>query len=124
MHDPTEGGLATALHELSSASGLGVEVDLMSVHVFPETAAICATLGLDPLGLIASGALLAVVAAPDVDTAIAAVEREGVRAARIGSMLDPDGGAWFAGTPRRPLPEFPVDEIARYFSSQPVRSEA
>ena len=33
MHDPTEGGLATALHELASASGLGIAVEEGSIPV-------------------------------------------------------------------------------------------
>ena len=57
LHDPTEGGLASAIAELSAASGLGIEIDEQSIPIYEETAAICAALDLDPLGLIASGAL-------------------------------------------------------------------
>jgi len=63
LHDPTEGGLATALAELAAASGAGVHLDApVSLSILPETRAVCAALGLDPLGLLASGALLVAVA--------------------------------------------------------------
>ena len=58
MHDPTEGGLSSGLHELAEAAGVGVEVEAEAVPFYPETLAICAALGLDPWGVIASGSLL------------------------------------------------------------------
>ncbi|MFQ5692587.1 MAG: AIR synthase related protein, partial [Nitrospinota bacterium] len=56
MHDPTEGGITTALVELATASGLGLEVYPDRIPVLEETHAVCDCLDLDPLGLIASGA--------------------------------------------------------------------
>jgi len=61
MHDPTEGGLATAIHELAGASECGAEIVLDSVPILPETRLICDHLGLDPMGLLSSGALLVAV---------------------------------------------------------------
>ena len=119
MHDPTEGGLASAVVELSAASGLGIEIDDAAIPIYPETAAICATLGLDPLGLIASGALLAVVADRDIDLALDAVRGAGVDAARIGTMTQPGGGSWLVRDGQRePVPAFTVDEIARFFATK------
>jgi hydrogenase maturation factor len=37
MHDATEGGVIAAVFELSSASGLGAELDLTAISVSPET---------------------------------------------------------------------------------------
>ena len=65
MHDPTEGGLATGLRELAEASGLGMRVEMEKIAVFPETEVLCGKLRLDPLGLLASGALLIVTAEED-----------------------------------------------------------
>jgi hydrogenase maturation factor len=117
MHDPTEGGLATAVAELAAASGLGLELALDRVNVYPETQAICDALDLDPLGLIASGALLAVVAPEDVDRAIAATRAAGIPCARIGTMLDSSSASRVVqdGT-CGPLPTFEVDELARFFA--------
>jgi hydrogenase maturation factor len=58
MHDPTEGGLLAALWELSDASGQSILIDTGKIPV-PEIAGmLCRTFGINPLGAIASGALL------------------------------------------------------------------
>ena len=56
LHDPTEGGLATGVRELALAAGCGATIDRDAVPVLPETAAVAEALGLDPLGMLASGA--------------------------------------------------------------------
>ncbi|MEX1158665.1 MAG: AIR synthase related protein [Thermomicrobiales bacterium] len=117
FHDPTEGGLASAIAELSVATGLGIEIDEASILIYPETSAICATLGLDPLGLIASGALLAVVAGPDDARAVAAVKQAGIAVARIGTMTSETGCWMIRANGRTPLPTFAVDELARFMAS-------
>lgn len=116
MHDPTEGGLATALAELAAGAACGLSVDLDVVPILPETAAVCEALGLDPLGLLASGALLAVVAPADVVTALAALRDADIPAAAIGRLAEPAqgvrmqvDGAWHE------MPAFPRDELARFF---------
>lgn len=118
LHDPTEGGLASAVSELSAASGLGIEINYASIPIYPETAAICVALDLDPLGLIASGALLAVVAVTDTELALAALLDAGLNAARIGTMTESGlGCTLIRGDSRDPMPTFAVDEIARFFAS-------
>ncbi|MEZ4634571.1 MAG: AIR synthase-related protein [Caldilineaceae bacterium] len=66
MHDPTEGGVATGLLELAIASGNGLEVDLDAIPIPAIAAELCAVYGLDPLGTIASGALIATAAPHNV----------------------------------------------------------
>lgn len=58
MHDCTEGGVLGAVFEMSRASGLGFELEEGRVPVAPETRRLCRKLGIDPLRLIGSGALL------------------------------------------------------------------
>ena len=58
MHDPTEGGLATGFWELAQASGVDLEIEAAVIPILPEGRALCQHFGLDPLGAIASGALL------------------------------------------------------------------
>ena len=120
MHDPTEGGLATALHELGEATGCGLRVERETIGVFPETRAICDALALDPLGLLASGALLIAVAENDCARVIVSIEKSGVDARRIGSLVDASEGAIMSvnGEPGR-LPAFDRDEVARFLSGQP-----
>ncbi len=58
MHDPTEGGVLNGIHEMADAAGLGARVFEEKITVEPETAKICRFYEVDPLQLIASGALL------------------------------------------------------------------
>lgn len=115
MHDPTEGGLATALREIAEASHVGVRVDAARVPVLPETRAICTALRLDPLGLLASGCLLATVAPEDEGAATTALAIAGIDAAIIGETTPPEQGlALTLGGEVCPLPMFARDELARY----------
>jgi hydrogenase maturation factor len=117
MHDPTEGGLATGLHELAEAAGVGLAIDEAAVPTLPETAVLCEQLGLDPLGLIASGALLLAVAPADAPAIVAALEAEGIGGTYIGRVVERHRGTTLhRGATERPLPHFDRDEIAQLFA--------
>lgn len=118
MHDPTEGGLATALREISHSARCGLSVDLDMVHIYPETVELCRHLEIDPLGLIASGALLATIPAECAESTVAHMLQAGIPCNVIGTFTEgPEGvNATRNGSPAS-LPEFAVDEIARYFAS-------
>jgi hydrogenase expression/formation protein HypE len=116
MHDPTEGGLATGLWELAEAAGVGLAVDEAAIPILPETRMLCERLGLDPLGLIGSGALLLVVAPGDAAAILAALEGAGIAATRIGRVVERKHGIVLRNaTGERPLPQFERDEIAKLF---------
>jgi hydrogenase maturation factor len=119
MHDVTEGGVATALEEFSIAGGHGIRVVPESIPVRSETAEICEAVGVDPLGLIGSGALLIACRAAATQSVLKAVHSKGVEVAWIGEVVDAPPGvtARHAGT-GAPLawPHFDVDEIARLFA--------
>ncbi|SRR6266542_6330488 len=123
MHDPTEGGLATALYEMAEANDCGILISEYSIEILPLTYSLCHAASLDPLGLLASGALLIVVAEQDAERALSAIRELGISARRIGYLL-----AAKAPPPdelmvimegkhgRRPLPHFPRDEVARFLT--------
>ena len=116
MHDPTEGGLATGLRELAAAADLGVMVDEERIPVLPECKTFCKALGLDPMGLIASGSLLAAVAREDTPRLITTFSTEGVAAVEIGHFTPPDQGLRLrTAAGEQELPSFARDELARYF---------
>jgi hydrogenase expression/formation protein HypE len=118
LHDPTEGGLATGLHEVAEASGCGIDVWHEAIYVHPETTTLCRALGVDPLGLIASGALLAAVDGDSIEPAIQAFAGSGVPAAQIGVLTsDPSARTMRQDGVAGPLPVFEVDEIARLFAA-------
>ncbi len=116
MHDATEGGIATALHELAQASGVGLRLDRDRIVVLPEGGEICRALGLDPLGTLASGTLLMTLAPPDAAVVIHALAREGIDSHFIGQVVPAERGLTLVeGARTEPLPLFPQDEIARIF---------
>jgi hydrogenase maturation factor len=116
MHDPTEGGLATGLWELAEAARVGLEVDESAIPILPETRTLCERLGLDPLGLIASGTLLLAVAPGDVTAILSALGEAGIAAARVGHVVEREPNVVLrCATGERLLPRFERDEIARLF---------
>ena len=117
MHDPTEGGLATGLLELATAARVGLTVDLDRIPVLPECSAFCKALGLDPLGLIGSGALLATVPPNDVSGLVEALVVGGIEISEIGVVTPPEDGLKLrVGSEVRDLPVFERDELARWLS--------
>lgn len=116
MHDPTEGGLATALHELARAAGVGLRIDHDRITVLPEGKALCEAFGLDPLGTIASGALLMTLAPAEAGMVIHALAREAIDCHFIGQVVPAEQGVTLMeGTRQWPLPTFARDEITRLF---------
>ncbi len=114
MHDPTEGGVATGLYELAAASDVGMVVERENVPIHELTRRLCDVLGLDPMGLIASGSLLIAIEADSASGLVAALHRAGVPAAVVGhttskgeavTLVGPDGA--------RPLSPYTQDEVAR-----------
>lgn len=118
MHDPTEGGLAMAIYELATAAQVGVVIESDRIPVLEEAASLCQAYGLDPLGTIASGALL-IAAAPDEAAKIQrAMEQSDLACAAIGRIVLPSEGIVMATREgRRPLPLFARDEITKLFAT-------
>jgi hydrogenase expression/formation protein HypE len=120
MHDPTEGGLATALWELAQASRRGVRFDPAAVPVTPLSAQVCAAFAIDPLTAIASGALLLTAPAPDADRIRAALEQEGIPCTEIGEVTEgPPQVLQFGGSRSEPYPLPERDGLAQVLASSP-----
>ena len=117
LHDPTEGGLATALLELAQAARAQIRLRPDDVPVLDETAAVCGALGLDPFGLLASGALLIAVEAESCEGVRAAVEENGIAAACIGDVASEGGDAIMDSRSLQPFRRFERDELARFFEA-------
>ena len=123
LHDPTEGGLATACWEMALAAGLGVEVDEADALVHPLTAAVAEALGIDWRGLLASGCLLAAVEEREADAFVARLRAAGESACRIGRFTAAQSGPGRpailrASTGPRALPRFTRDEALRVLSPE------
>ena len=121
MHDPTEGGIATALWELSEASGCTLLVEVSKIAIPSLSQRICERLGIDPLGAISSGSLLLTVEDGDQSAVIQALEDVGIVCMEIGRV---EGGPPVVlrdtRNGREQLPRPPRDEIARLFEVPPI----
>jgi hydrogenase maturation factor len=113
-HDPTEGGIATGIHEIASRSRVGIRLREEDIPVHPHARAICRRFGLDPLGALSSGVFLFTASPAEARRACAALDRRGVPAALIGEITAAAGKVLIerSGTPR-PLQRFARDEILR-----------
>ena len=78
MHDPTEGGLINGILEMAMASHKEIEVDLEKVPIYRESRILCGVYGLNPLGVIASGALLLTISPSDLSPLERAFKRASI----------------------------------------------
>jgi hydrogenase expression/formation protein HypE len=86
MHDPTEGGVIGAIHEMADASGLGVKIIEKKIRVQPETTTISKFYQIDPLQLIASGSLLIAAKPGSADKITRALAKESIPSEIIGEF--------------------------------------
>jgi hydrogenase expression/formation protein HypE len=86
MKDPTRGGLANALNEFSEKSGVGIQIDEVSVPVRAPVRNACAMLGIDPLEIGNEGKAVMAVVPKMADAVLDALRKtpEGRDAALIG----------------------------------------
>ncbi|MCR5347911.1 MAG: AIR synthase family protein, partial [Fretibacterium sp.] len=84
MHDPTEGGLEGALVEVRRACGLSISPGPDEVPVSPLTIRAAKALEFNPLRLISSGMLLAVVSPKKAEKARDALAKKNIPSSIIG----------------------------------------
>lgn len=94
LRDPTRGGVATALNEISRQSGVGIILEEDSLPIQPSVAAACELLGFDPLYIANEGKLLAIISQEDVENVLAVMRktRYGENAVVIGVVEDSPHG--------------------------------
>jgi len=117
MHDITEGGLADGLHELAMAAGVKIVVEKDRIPIYAESQILCEVFGLNPLGVIASGALLITASPPQAERMLETAQGQGMTMTKIGhidaagapsvTMVTPDG--------YEPVPYFERDEVTKIF---------
>jgi hydrogenase expression/formation protein HypE len=117
MHDPTEGGVATGLAEMARGAGVGLRIDLDAIPIAPEGLVLCREFGLDPLGTIASGAVLVAAAEGKAEYLCRTLTEAGYPTVRIGDVTDqPNQLLAFRGRKLVSWPIFEVDEITKVFA--------
>jgi len=124
MHDVTEGGLATALQELSVGGGNRLRIDVERIPVFKETERICRLLGIHPFGLIGSGSLLLTCSPGSSQSLLESMREAGISAVCIGEVLEEGAGveAVDGSGSLVEWPDFEADELGRAFEKIKVLS--
>jgi hydrogenase expression/formation protein HypE len=116
MHDPTEGGLINGIVEMALASGKEFEVDLEKAFIYDESRILCHEFGLNPLGVIASGALLLTISPSDLSTLQKAFAESSIPFQVIGKVKrGPARVITVEGKKRKELRPFPKDEILKIY---------
>ncbi len=95
MKDPTRGGVASALHEMASKSGVGIVLREADIPVTPAVRAVGEMLGIDPLHVANEGKALIGVRAEDADAVLDVLRHHplGRHAAVIGSCVSERAGS-------------------------------
>lgn len=109
LHDPTEGGIATALHELADAANCGLRIDGDSIPLLPETEQLADLFGIDPLGLLASGSLLIVCRNSATQTILEKLDGEPIT--QIGKLSKTTGRKITFSGKQKTLPRYEQDQV-------------
>lgn len=101
LRDPTRGGLATTLNEITKSSNVCCELTETDIPVRAEVKGGCAILGLDPLYLANEGKFICILPAEHADKALEIMRADplGKDAKRIGVMTDANPGKVVLVTP-------------------------
>lgn len=119
MHDPTEGGLISALWEMAHAGNCSIHFDPKAVPIPDISLRICQALNIDPFAAISSGALLITTPAEDSKLVIQELKMAGIVGAHIGAVEEGEPAVWqIEDNKRKPVPRPERDELARLFSKR------
>jgi len=88
MRDPTRGGLATTLNEITSSRPFGISLDEESIPLRRGVVDVCELLGLDPLYLACEGRVVVIVGREGAPRVLGAMQRHkyGKMAKAIGDI--------------------------------------
>jgi len=94
LRDPTRGGVASALNEISDQSGVGIVLHESAIPVRPAVQAACEMLGFDPLYVANEGKVLAIVGEKDANEVVNLMQntKYGEEAVVIGEVTEANPG--------------------------------
>jgi hydrogenase maturation factor len=117
MHDPTEGGLINGIVEMALASEKEIEVNLEKALIYKESHILCQEYGLNPLGVIASGALLLTAPPSDLSTLQKSFRKASIPIQAIGQVKKGRARVLaMEGKKCKELKPLPRDEILKIYS--------
>ena len=118
MHDPTEGGLSTALIELAIASNTGIMIDAKKIKIAPESKQICKVLNINPMGLLSSGCLIITIPQKHSSELIKIFENHNIESYEIGHLTaKPNEYKWISKSGIEDIPIFENDELTKCFET-------
>jgi len=94
MHDATEGGVVSAILELAEASQKGADIDLGSIRVSNESAAVCKLFKIDPLISLSEGSLLLTVNPSRTSKVLSRLGKSGIPSKVIGQITSKSSGIY------------------------------
>ncbi len=117
MHDPTEGGLATGIAEMTIASNTGVLIDETKIKILPEPLELSKMFNLNPLNTISSGSLLIAIEEDYSIELIELMKNNNIYAEKIGKFLSKESGLKIKEKEGKkiPLEYSETDEITKIF---------
>jgi len=119
FHDPTEGGLACAIAEMTIASNTGVLIEQEKINVLPEPIELSKVFNLNPMGTISSGSLLIAIEEKhdNVSELIHLLGKNDISALKIGKFLLKDKGLLIKNRSgkTKPMEYSETDEITKIF---------
>ncbi len=100
LRDPTRGGLGTTLNEIASQSGVGMNINEISLPIRGAVQGTCELLGFDPLYIANEGKLIAIVPEKDSLKALDIIQQNefGKDAVIIGEVTKKDPGRVYLQT--------------------------
>ena len=114
MHDVTEGGIATAIGELSLAGKKGFDIYTDQIPILEITKRICSYFKINPLGLIGSGSLIIICRKEATEKILYKLQNNNIEAGIIGKVnSDPGGKISCLGGALDEWPEFTTDELTK-----------
>ena len=89
LRDPTRGGVAASLNEISKDSKVGIEIDEVEIVIPKGVQAVCSLLGYDPLYMANEGKMIIILPERDAQKALKLIRltEEGRNAAIIGKVV-------------------------------------
>ncbi len=116
-HDPTEGGIYTAIAEMTISSMTGVVIEEEKINIFPESKIFSEMFNLNPYNTISSGSLLIAVNQENSSDLIELLRTNNIIAEQIGKFVSKEKGLRVKKKDGNtyPLEYSETDEITKIF---------
>ncbi len=89
MHDPTEGGVLQAIHEIALASKTEIHIYAERIAIDPVVKTITDALNVDPLKLLSSGTIVATIPSDRINDLTCILDDKGIEYSVIGEVVKP-----------------------------------